>query len=103
VPYPTKTATPTVVVPPPPPPPATPTATATPKACKPGWGYGDDNHEHGGPPGQTGADVTRGTVPCLDGSDEFVDQQLERAEAKLAAAEARLDARLEKLFGRFGV
>lgn len=22
------------------------------EACKPGWGYGDTNHEHCGPPGQ---------------------------------------------------
>ena len=20
--------------------------------CRPGWGYGDTNHDHGGPPGQ---------------------------------------------------
>ena len=29
----------------------TPTVTPTPP-CKPGWGYGDKNHCHSGPPGQ---------------------------------------------------
>jgi hypothetical protein len=33
-----------------------PTTTTTPalgtQACKPGWGYGDTNHCHSGPPGQ---------------------------------------------------
>jgi hypothetical protein len=33
--------------------PQTSTST-TPGACKPGWGFGDKNHKHCGPPGQTG-------------------------------------------------
>lgn len=28
------------------------TTTSTPQPCKPGWGYGDKNHCHSGPPGQ---------------------------------------------------
>ena len=27
-------------------------------ACRPGWGHGDENHDHGGPPGQANADTT---------------------------------------------
>lgn len=40
--------------PPPPPPPAvTPTpVAAAPVSTRPGWGHGDKNHEHTGPPGQ---------------------------------------------------
>jgi cytoskeletal protein RodZ len=31
----------------------TPTTPTTGQACKPGWGYGDTNHCHSGPPGLT--------------------------------------------------
>ena len=40
---------------PPPPPPAAPPS-APPPSTKPGWGCGDSNHTHTGPPGQNGKD-----------------------------------------------
>jgi hypothetical protein len=30
-------------------------------ACRPGWGNGDENHDHGGPPGKTNAGTTAST------------------------------------------
>jgi hypothetical protein len=35
--------------------PTTSTTTTQPTACKPGWGFGDKNHCHSGPPGQGGS------------------------------------------------
>jgi hypothetical protein len=41
-------------------------AVATPEPCKPGWGYGDTNHCHSGPPGQENRQ--HGTVDVQPGT-----------------------------------